>query len=114
MVVQRGELWWANLPEPSGSEPGYKRPLIVVQSDDFNRSRISTVVAVVITSNLRLASAPGNIFLKANKPGLPRDSVANVSQVITVDRSFLTECIGRLTARQMNQLDDGLRLVLSL
>jgi mRNA interferase MazF len=84
--VRRGEIWWASLPEPLGSEPGFRRPLLIVQSDDFNRSRIRTVVAVVITSNLRLASAPGNVLLLAKETKLPEDSVANLSQIIAVER----------------------------
>ena len=114
MVIQRGEIWWASLGEPSGSEPGFRRPLVVVQSNDFNRSRINTVLAVVITSNTRLAQAPGNVLLPAKSTGLDRDSVANVSQLITVDKASLTEKIGKLTANQMQSVDDGLRLVMSL
>ena len=84
--MQRGEIWWASLPEPVGSEPGYRRPVLIVQSDDFNRSRISTIIAVVITSNTRLAQAPGNVLLTKKLSGLLRDSVANISQIITVDK----------------------------
>jgi mRNA interferase MazF len=108
--MQRGEIWWATLPAPAGSEPGYRRPLLVVQSDDFNRSRIATVMAVVITSNTRLAQAPGNVFLPRSATGLPKDSVANVSQVITVDRSFLTERVGSLPLDLLEQVEAGLRL----
>ncbi len=114
MVIQRGEIWWASLGQPNGSEPGYRRPLVVVQSDEFNRSRIGTLIAVVITSNLRLAQAPGNVLLSAKSTGLNKNSVANVSQVITVDKSFLTEKAGKLTARQVESISDGLRLVMSL
>ena len=114
MVIQRGEIWWASLDQPSGSQPGFRRPLVVVQSTEFNRSRIGTVVAVVVTSNLRLAQAPGNVLLPAKSTGLDKDSAANVSQVITVDKSFLTEKVGRLTDRQMQSVSDGLRLVMSL
>ena len=88
MVIQRGEIWWASLPEPRGSEPGYSRPVLVVQADDFNRSRINTVIAVVITSNIRLAEAPGNVLLSRKATGLPKQSVANVSQLITLDKAF--------------------------
>ena len=112
--MQRGEIWWATLPEPVGSEPGYRRPVLIVQSDDFNRSRIATVIAVVITSNLRLAQAPGNVWLPCKVTGLPKDSVANVSQVVTIDKSFLTERVGRLPANLLAQVEAGLRLVLSL
>ncbi|TMA51831.1 MAG: type II toxin-antitoxin system PemK/MazF family toxin [Deltaproteobacteria bacterium] len=112
--MRRGELWWASLPEPSGSMPGFRRPLVIVQSNDFNRSRIRTVLAAVMTSNLRLANAPGNVLLPAKSTGLRKDSVVNVSQLITVNKSFLTEKIGRLTDKQRQAVDDGLRLVLAL
>ena len=112
--MQRGEIWWATLPEPVGSEPGYRRPVLIVQSDDFNRSRIATVIAVVITSNLRLAQAPGNVWLPCKVTGLPKDSVANVSQVVTIDKSFLTERVGCLSTSLLAQVEAGLRLALSL
>ncbi len=112
--MRRGEIWWASLPEPSGSMPGFRRPLVIVQSNDFNRSRIRTVLAAVVTSNLRLANAPGNVLLPARSTGLRKDSVVNVSQLITVNKSFFTEKIGRLTAPQLQEVDDGLRLVLAL
>jgi len=96
VVIQRGEIYWANLPEPTGSEPGYRRPVLVIQSDDFNRSRIATAIVVVITSNLKLAEAPGNVLLPKKATGLSKDSVANISQVLTVDKRFLTEKIGDL------------------
>ena len=114
MVVERGAIWWADLAEPRGSEPGYRRPLLVVQADAFNRSRIQTIVAVVLTSHLRLVEAPGNVLIPARSSGLPRDSVANVSQVITIDRGFLLEPVGKLDAKTLRQVDDGLRLVLHL
>jgi mRNA interferase MazF len=114
VVIQRGEIWWASLPEPTASEPGYRRPVLVVQSDDFNRSRIATVIAVVLTSNLKLAQAPGNVLLPRKATGLVKDSVANVSQVITIDRSFLTERVGVLPPHLLEQVEDGLRLALSL
>lgn len=114
MVVERGEIWWASLSEPLGSEPGYRRPVLVAQSDPFNRSRIQTVLAVVLTSNLRLVEAPGNVLIPAKASGLPRDSVANVSQVITVDRVFLTERAGRIRGELLAAVDAGLRLVLDL
>jgi len=113
-VIERGEVWWASLPEPSGSEPGYRRPVLIVQANSFNRSRLRTVVAVVLTSNLRLVEAPGNVLVPAEASGLPRDSVANVSQVVTVDREFLTELAGRLRGRTLEVVDDGLRLALDL
>lgn len=112
--MQRGEIWWVELPEPAAAEPGYRWPVVVVQSDAFNRSRIQTVVAITLTSNLRLAAAPGNVLLPARESGLPRDSVANVSQLLTLDRVFLTSPCGRLPSRWMARIDDGLRLVLGL
>jgi mRNA interferase MazF len=114
MVMQRGELWWVRLPDPVGSEPGYRRPMLVIQSDDFNRSRIATVIAVVITSNTRLAEAPGNVFLPRKLTGLPKDSVANVSQLVTIDKSLLAERIGTLPPGLIGQIEKGLRLVLHL
>jgi mRNA interferase MazF len=114
MVILRGTVWWVELPEPMKSEPGYRRPVIVVQSNPFNRSRIHTVVSVILSSNARLAAAPGNVRVTAKESGLPRDSVANVSQVVTLDRRFFTEPCGRLSPRTMDALDSGLRLVLGL
>jgi mRNA interferase MazF len=113
-VIQRGEIWWASLPEPMGSEPGYRRPVLVVQSDDFNRSRIATVVGVIITSNVRLTQAPGNVFLPKKLTSLPQDSVANVSQIVTIDKTFLTEKVGTLPSHILEQVEKGLRLVLRL
>lgn len=112
--MERGTVWWAQLPEPIASEPGFRRPVIIIQSNAFNRSRIRTIVVVVLTSNLRLAEAPGNVMIPATDSGLPKDSVANVSQIITLDRIFLTEKCGRMPSRIMKTLDDGVRLVLSL
>jgi mRNA interferase MazF len=114
MVIERGEIWWAELREPAGSEPGYKRPLVIVQSNDFNKSRINTILALTLTSNLRLADAPGNVLLPKHITRLPKDSVANVSQIITVDKHLLAECIGTLPPGIMRQVDSGLRLALSL
>ena len=114
MVVQRGEIWWANLPEPIGSEPGFRRPVLVIQSNDFNRSRIATVIALVITSNIKLAQAPGNVLLPSKVTGLSKDSVANVSQVITIDKSFLTENIGTIPSYLLEQVENGIRLVMGL
>ncbi len=112
--IQRGEIWWADLPEPRRSEPGFRRPVLVVQADSFNRSRIQTVVVAVVTSNLDLADAPGNVVVPARSSGLPRDSVVNVSQVLTLDRGFLTERAGTLPARLQGSVDKGLRFVLQL
>jgi mRNA interferase MazF len=114
VAVERGQVWWADLEEPRGSEPGFRRPLLIVQDDAFNRSRIRTVVAVVVTSNLRLLDAPGNVLLPAKTSGLPKDSVANVSQVITLDRDFLVEPVGKIMGRILKDVENGLRLVLSL
>jgi mRNA interferase MazF len=110
----RGTVWWAELPQPVASEPGCRRPVIIVQSNAFNRSRIKTALVVVVTSHLRLADAPGNVSLSAAATGLPKDSVANVSQVITIDKGFLVEQCGRLPAQLMKDIDEGLRLSLSL
>jgi len=114
MVISRGEIWWASLPAPIASEPGYRRPLLVVQSDDFNQSRINTVIAAVITSNLRLADAPGSVLLSKRESGLPKKSVVNVSQLITVDKSFFTEKIGSIGALKLKEVEAGIRLTLSL
>lgn len=114
MVVRRGEIWWASLAAPRDSEPGYRRPVVVVQSDAFNLSQIQTVIVAVITSNTRLAGAPGNLTLTPEQSGLLRESVINVSQVITVDKRYLTERVGRLRSEQLSELDEGLRLALSL
>lgn len=114
MVMQRGEIWWASLPKPEGSAPGYRRPVLVVQADDFNRSRIGTVVIAALTSNVALAQAPGNVLLKARRTGLPKDSVVNVSQLLTLDRQRLTERVKALDTATMAEVDDGLRLVLDL
>jgi mRNA interferase MazF len=113
LVVERGQIWWVDLGEPAGSEPGFRRPILVVQSDAFNRSRLRTVLAVVLTSNLRLVEAPGNVLIPAKAASLPKDSVANVSQVITVDRDFLTEPAGRIRGQLLKDVESGLRLVLA-
>jgi mRNA interferase MazF len=114
MVIERGEVWWTDFGEPLGSEPGYRRPVVIVQSEAFNRSRIATVIVVLLTSNLRLLDAPGNVLVRAQESGLPKDSVANVSQIATVDREMLSQRVGRLGRRVMDRLDIGLRLVLAL
>jgi mRNA interferase MazF len=114
MVIERGDIWWAELTEPAGSGPGYKRPLVIIQSDDFNKSRINTIIAVVLSTNLKLADSPGNVLLPKKMTKLSKDSVANVSQVITIDRCFLSERVKSLPAGTMKRIDDGLRLVLSL
>ena len=112
--MERGTVWWEALPDPVASEPGFQRPVVIVSSDVFNQSRIRTVVAVVLTSNPRLAEAPGNVLIAATDSGLSKDSVANVSQVITIDKGFLTKRCGRLSSLALKTLDNGLRLVLSL
>ena len=114
MVVERGQVWWADLGEPDGSEPGYNWPVLIVQSDAFNRSRLHTVVAVVLSTNTRLLDAPGNVLLPAKATGLPKDSVANVSQVVTIDREFLLELAGRIRGQLLEDVENGLRLVLGL
>lgn len=114
MVVRRGELWWADLGEPSGSAPGFRRPVLVVQNDAFNASRIRTVIVVVITSNLRLLDAPGNVLVPARTSGLPKDSVANVSQIVTIDREMLSERVSSLDATTLAAIGRGMRLVLHL
>ncbi len=114
MVIRRGEIWWASLPESSGSAPGFRRPLLIVSANSFNESRINTVVAIVVTSNLRLADAPGNVRLPLRGTGLSKPSVANVSQIVTVDKSFLTQRVGRVAPRLLAEVEDGIRLVLSL
>ena len=114
MELARGDVWWAELRDPQGSEPGYRRPVLIVQNDAFNRSRLRTVIAVALTGNVRLVDAPGNVLIPARVAGLSRDSVANVSQVITVDRSALTERVGRLPRSLIEQVEDGLRLALAL
>ena len=108
--MQRGDVWWASLPEPAGSGPGYRRPVVIVQADEFNRSRIGTVIAAAVTSNVRLAAAPGNVLLPRRGAGLGRDSVINVSQLLTLDK----ERIGRVPPLKLRELDEGLRLVLAL
>lgn len=111
-MIARGEVWWADLPEPSGSAPGFRRPIVVVQGDAFNHSRISTVVCVPLTSNLRWADAPGNVLLPAGLTGLPKDSVANVSQIVTLDRGSLTERLGRLPEAKFELVLFGVDVVL--
>lgn len=110
-IAQR-DVWWADLPEPAGSGPGFRRPVVVVQGNHLNRSRIATAVCVPLTSNLTWAGAPGNVLLSARTTGLPKDSVANVSQIVTVGRSFLTERAGRVGPKQLSQILHGIDVVL--
>ncbi|MDA3936924.1 MAG: type II toxin-antitoxin system PemK/MazF family toxin [Actinomycetota bacterium] len=111
--MAQGEVWWADLGEPAGSEPGYRRPVVVVQSDSFNRSKISTVVCVPLTSNLRWADAPGNVLLEDSVTGLPKDSTANVSQVVTLDKASLTERVGVLPEAKLELVLFGIDVVLA-
>ena len=112
MVVAQGEIWWADLPDPVGSGPGFRRPVVVVQGDPLNRSRLATVVCVPLTSNLKLAAAPGNVQLPARLTGLPKDSVANLSQIVTLDRSQLTERVGKLPRVKLELILSGIDVVL--
>ena len=114
MVVERRDVWWADLEEPRGSEPGFTRPILIVQADAFNRSRLRTVLGLVLSSNPKLLDAPGNVLLPSKDTGLPKDSVANVTQIVTLDEDYLTERAGRLPPRLMVQVDAGLKLVLDL
>jgi len=114
MVVKRGEIWWATLPEPKASEPGYRHPILIIQANEFNSSAIRSVTCAAITSNLRLAAAPGNVQASARATGLPKPSVVNVSQILTLDKTFLTERIKNLDPHTMHLVDDGLRLAMNL
>jgi mRNA interferase MazF len=113
-VIRRGDIWWANFSSPRGSGPGYRRPVLVVQANAFNESRIQTVIAAVISSNVDLAAAPGNVLLGRRDSKLPRESVVNVSQLVTLNKSFLTERVGRLSDRHLYAVAEGLRLALSI
>jgi mRNA interferase MazF len=112
--VKKGEIWWASLGEPAGSEPGFRRPVVIISANEFNNSLINTVLAAVVTSNTRLSEAPGNIFLEKKYSKLPKDSVINVSQIITLDKSFLEQKISKLNEHHIDQMDEGLKLVLDL
>ena len=112
MVISQGEIWWAELPAPTGSGPGFRRPVVVVQCDALNRSRIATVVCVPLTSNLKWASAPGNLALSARLSGLPKDSVANVSQIVTMDKQLLGERVGKLSRAKLELMLSGIDIVL--
>ena len=114
MVIAQGEVWWADLAEPIGSAPGYRRPVIILQSDPLNRSQISTVVCVVLTSNLRWSIAPGNVLLTAKQTGLDRDSVAKVSQLVTIDKRQLIDRAGKLPRKQMESIFSGIDLIMGL
>lgn len=112
--MKRGEIWWAKLPNPVGSGPGYKRPVLIIQANAFNASRIATVIVVTITSNVALAEAPGNVRITKADSGLPQPSVVNVSQLITLDRSILSSRVKTLSGATMDKVDSGLKLVLAL
>ena len=112
MVIAQGEVCWADLGEPVGSAPGYRRPVVVVQGDALNRSRIATAVCVPLTSNLKWADAPGNVLVKAAATGLDRDSVANVSQIVTIDKAMLTERVGKIPQRKLELVLAGIDVVL--
>jgi len=112
MVVGQGEVWWADLGMPAGSEAGFRRPVVVVQGDALNRSRLATVVCVPLTTNLRWADAPGNALLTARVTGLPKDSVANVSQVMTLDKFVLTERTGKLPRSKLDLILAGIDVIL--
>ncbi len=114
MVIARGEIWWADLAEPRGFEPAFRHPILILQADAFNRSRLRTVVGVVVSSNTRLLDAPGNVLLPAKAVGLPRDSVANVTQFVTLDRDYLEERAGKVPSKTLARVEAGLRLVLDL
>jgi mRNA interferase MazF len=114
VVIERGEVRWAELGAPGGSGPGYRRPVVVVSADAFNASRIATVTVVAISSNTRLADAPGNVSLDSGEAGLAKPSVINVSQVVTIDKGRLGSMTGRLTRVQLDALDNGLRFALDL
>lgn len=110
--IAQGDVWWADLPAPRGSAPGFRRPVLVIQGDALNRSNIATVVCVPLTSNLKWASAPGNLLLPASMTGLPKESVANVSQIVTLDKSDLTERTGTLTRTKLEVVLSGIDVVL--
>lgn len=111
-MISQGEVWWADVPAPVGSEPGFRRPVVVVQGDALNRSRIATVVCVSLTSNLKWTEAPGNVLLKARITSLAKDSVVNVAQLVTLDKSFLTERVGKLPAAKLELVLSGIDVVL--
>ena len=115
MVISQGEIWWADLAEPAepaGSAPGHRRPMVIVQSDALNRSRIATIVCVPLSSNLKWAQAPGNVLLPTKSTSLPKDSVANVSQIITLDKSALTERAGKLPVKNLQLVLAGIDIIL--
>lgn len=114
MVIERGQIWWTELPEPRGSSPGYEHPIVIIQSDGFNQTKLNTVIGAVITSNLDLSEMPGNVLLKKEQSELPKDSIVNITQIVTIDKSELLEYVATLSERKVEQIEKGLRLVLSL
>lgn len=112
--MQRGDIWWAELPEPTDFSPGFRRPVLLIQADAFTQSRIATVIVIPLSSNLRLANAPGNVYLSAAESRLPKDSVINVSQLITINKHRLDELVGSVSLRILEQVEQGLRDVLGL
>jgi mRNA interferase MazF len=112
MVVAQGEIWWAELREPVGSEPGFRRPVVIIQGDPLNRSRIATVVCIPLTSSLKWSMAAGNVLLNARDTGLPKPSVANVSQIFTIDQASLDDRVGKLSASKLDLLLRGIDVVL--
>ncbi len=112
MTIAQGDVWWADLPDARGSEPGFRRPVVVVQGDALNRSRIASVVCVALTSNLKWATAPGNVLLPSSVTGLPKESVANVSQLVTLDKTNLTERTGKLSGSKLDLVLSGIDVVL--
>lgn len=112
MVISQGEVWWADLPEPTGSGPGFRRPIVVAQGDALNRSRIRTVLCVPLTTNLEWAAAPGNVSLSPRMTGLPKASVANVSLLVALDQALLTERVGRLSRAKLELVLGGIDVVL--
>lgn len=112
--MKRGEIWWAKLPDARGSEPAFRRPVLILQSDPFNQSRIGTVIVAAITSNMRLSAAPGNVRLTRRQSRLAKESVVNVSQVLTIDRTFISKRVSRIPAARLTEVEAGLRLTLAL
>ena len=112
--VNRGEIWWADLGEPRGSSPGFRRPVLIIQADYFNKSRINTIICAVITSNIKLSDAPGNVYLSKKDSGLPKDSVINVSQIITLDKKSLKDLVKKVKPIVMKDVDVGLKLVFEI
>ncbi len=114
MVIRRGDIWWADLGEPQGSKPGFRRPVVVVQANSFNESKIATVIVAVLTSNTHLAEAPGNFLLSVRESGLKKFSVVNISQLMTLDKDSLTQFVKRLNAQKMQKVEFGLKLIFEL